>query len=176
MEDSVFDVRGESSDDFTPAVIPVSAYVEHSWYRSIILPLPRYADGTHPQKSKAKAPAAQKSKAASAGAAKGNARGKTQTTLKVKTAAPKKRSRAAVEDEELDVDAVSQNHSVLSVTPPKEKKQKRPPVQKKVPSKPLQVLENDAPSADEGRRPTPKKASGATEKYQKVRKIQQRWK
>ena len=89
-----------------------------------------------------------------------------------------KRPRAAVEDEESDVDAASQNHSVLSVTPPKEKKQKRPPVQKKAPakapSKPLQVLENDAPSADESRRPTPKKPSGNTEKYQKVRKAQNR--
>lgn len=120
------------------------------------------------QKTKAKPRAAPK-KTAAAGAAKVTAKGKTQTTLNVKATAVKKRPRSAIEDDESEVDGkASQDASVLSVTPPKEKKQKKMAVPKKAPSKPLQLLENEAPGDDEVSVPTPKKGAGATEKYQKV--------
>ena len=73
-------------------------------------------------------------------------------------------------DENSDSDRKSlHDDSLLSITPPKEKKQKKAPLPKKTKAQPLKVIENDGVGYDgTNESPKPKKPSGATEKYQKV--------
>lgn len=74
------------------------------------------------------------------------------------------------ENSDSDMDRKSlHDASLLSITPPKEKKQKRAPASKKTNAQPLKVIENDGAGYDgTDESPRSKKASGATEKYQKV--------
>lgn len=98
---------------------------------------------------------------------------KAQTTLKPKTttAASKKRTKPDTEDEDSGPDNVSlHDDSLLSVTPPSAKKQKKAPAMKKTGGRPLRELENEAMALDGAVDPQPKKGSGATEQYQKVNK------
>lgn len=96
-----------------------------------------------------------------------------QTTLKPKARATvsKKRSKPDSDDEQPSLEDIS-NHdgSILSMTPPSAKKQKRAPAPKKASGKPLQENENEAFNLDGAVDPKSKKASTkSTDQYQKVR-------
>lgn len=90
--------------------------------------------------------------------------------------AARKRPKTESDDENDDVSSVG-GGSVLSTTPPQTKKQKKAPAPKKVGSKPLREIENEAISEaidaslmlDGSPDAKPKKGSKSTEQYQKVR-------
>jgi DNA topoisomerase-2 len=94
-----------------------------------------------------------------------------QTTLKpkAKPAASKKRSKADSEDEQLGPDDVSPNDgSILSMTPPSAKKQKKALAAKKTGVKPLQENQNEAFKLDGEADMKSGKASKSSDQYQKV--------
>ena len=94
-----------------------------------------------------------------------------QTTLKpkAKPAASKKRSKPDSEDDQSSPEnGVDKDGSVLSMTPPSAKKQKRAPAAKKTGAKPLQENENDAMNLDGAGDSKSKKSSKSTDQYQKV--------
>ena len=97
-----------------------------------------------------------------------------QSTLKskAKPATSNKRCKPDAEDEEPSSESISQldDGSILSTTPPIAKRQKRAPTAKKAGVKPLQEIENDVVMYDGAKDESePKKASEATDQYQKVR-------
>lgn len=106
-----------------------------------------------------------------AAAAKAPSKKMAQTTLKpkAKPTVSKKRSKPDSDDEQSNPEDIS-NHdgSILSMTPPSAKKQKRAPAPKKAGGKPLQENENEALNLDGAVDPKPKKASKSTDQYQKV--------
>jgi DNA topoisomerase-2 len=94
-----------------------------------------------------------------------------QTTLKPKTkpAASKKRPKSDSEDEQLGPEDVARNDgSVLSMTPPSAKKQKKAPVAKKTGAKPLQENQNEAFNLDGEADRKSGKVSKSSDQYQKV--------
>ena len=124
-------------------------------------------------KAKAAPKAAPKAAVKKAAAAKAGPK-KTQTTLKSKAlpVASRKRAKPDTEDEDSGPDNVSlHDDSLLSVTPPSAKKQKKATVSKKTGGRPLRELENEAMALDGSSDPQAKKGSGATEQYQKVNKL-----
>lgn len=95
-----------------------------------------------------------------------------QTTLKPVKAAPKKRAKPTSDDENSERDEPSiHDDSLLSNTPPSNKKQKKAPAPKKTGGKPLQEMENETIAtetiATDMVEAKPKKGSN-TDKYQKV--------
>jgi hypothetical protein len=81
-----------------------------------------------------------------------------------------KRPRSSLENDDpdgTDLNGHQTDSSALLDTPPKEKKQKRPPAPKKAASKALNVVENEGMALDAPEE-LPKKAGGATERYTKV--------
>ncbi|KAI9823861.1 MAG: DNA topoisomerase 2 [Phylliscum demangeonii] len=140
-------------------------------------------DETVPKKIvKSIKPPAKKGAAASAGA-KSTGRTLTQSKLNVKpavskttaskTAASKKRAISPVDDENSDAAASAKGDtdSLLSITPPKEKKARAAPAAKKTKLQPLQALENDSTALDEASMPA-KKEAGATQRYQKLSQLE----
>jgi DNA topoisomerase II len=94
-----------------------------------------------------------------------------QTTLKpkAKPATSKKRPKPDSEDEQSSPEvAVHHNDSILSMTPPSAKKQKKAPAVKKTGAKPLQENENEASNIGGADELKAKKASKSTDQYQKV--------
>lgn len=91
-----------------------------------------------------------------------------QTTLKpkAKPAASKKRPKPDSEDEQSSPE--HKDGSILSMTPPSAKKQKKAPAVKKTGAKPLQENENEASNIGGADEPKSKKASKSTDQYQKV--------
>lgn len=86
--------------------------------------------------------------------------------------APKKRPKPDTEDEESASERPSlHDDSLLSVTPPKAKKQKKAPAPKKSDAKALQEVQNEATGLDGAEDAKPKKGSKSTETYQKVNTI-----
>ena len=104
----------------------------------------------------------------------------TLTTSKTKPAASKKRPKPDTEDEEPVSDASLHDASLLSVTPPSNKKQKKAPGPKKMGAKPLREVENEAIAQaidasmhfDDADDPKPKKGSKATDTYQKLTQLE----
>lgn len=106
-----------------------------------------------------------------AAAAKAPPKKMAQTTLKpkAKPTVSRKRPKPDSEDEQLPPEDMLHNDgSILSMTPPSAKKQKRAPAAKKTGAKPLQENENEASNLDGGDDPKSKKASKSTDQYQKV--------
>ena len=169
LMDSVFDDGGDS-DNFSPVVAVVSCTPSHQ------LNVPAPNDSTDPlliQKTKAKAaPKATAAKKALT-AARAAPKKMTQTILKPKPKATVSKKRPKPDTEDEDEDSAPEADSLhddtlLSNTPPSAKKQKKAPApRKKTTGKPLQTLENEAPTFDGANEPQPKKGS-ATEQYQKV--------
>ncbi|KAL9038724.1 MAG: hypothetical protein Q9180_002959 [Flavoplaca navasiana] len=97
-----------------------------------------------------------------------------QTTLKPKKpSASKKRPKPDTEDEDSAPEHNSlHDDSILSVTPPSAKKQKKAPGQKKKAAKPLQEVENEAMGFDGVEDPKPKKNTKSTETYQKLTQLE----
>lgn len=94
-----------------------------------------------------------------------------QSNSKSKSAITKKRPKPDTEDEGLSPESPSQHDdSVLSMTPPSAKKQKRAPVTKKSGVNPLQENENEAFTVDGAGDAKSKKGPKHTEQYQKVSK------
>ena len=139
-------------------------------------------------KAKAAPKAAPKAKAAAPkgrpkkdGATKPAPKKVSQTTLKAKPAASKKRPKPDTDDENSDPEYPSQHDdSLLSMTPPSVKKQKKAPGPKKIGAKPLREVENEAIAEaieasliyDGSDEPKPKKKSKATETYQKLTQLE----
>ncbi|KAI9786268.1 MAG: DNA topoisomerase 2 [Peltula sp. TS41687] len=150
MEDSLMGDEGVSSDEFTLEA-PAS-------------------------KAKAKAKAApKKASGVATTKAAGPTKKLTQSKLTVKPVATKKRQRSASMDENSDSDRKSlHDDSLLSITPPKEKKPRKAPLPKKTTkSQPLKAIENDGVGSDgTDDAPKPKKSTGATEKYQKLTQLE----
>ncbi|KAI9804695.1 MAG: DNA topoisomerase 2 [Piccolia ochrophora] len=146
MEDSIFDDQGATSDDFAPVAATKAKA------KSKVVPKATIA------KSSSKAPAKKM----------------TQTTLKSKPTASKKRSKPDDVDDDAgkDVDTMGDD-SLLSVTPPSAKKQKkaRAPI-KKQGGEPLKSIENEGGTFDGPEDPKPTKGSAATEKYQKLTQLE----
>ena len=100
--------------------------------------------------------------------------------MKTKPAASKKRPKPDTEDEDSASDPSLHDASLLSVTPPSNKKQKKAPAPKKMGSKPLREIENEAIAEaidasmhfDGADDPKPKKGSKATETYQKLTQLE----
>ncbi|KAI9804716.1 MAG: DNA topoisomerase 2 [Sarcosagium campestre] len=166
MDDSAFDDQGNTSDDFAPE--PVAK--------------PKAKANAAPKKpavKAAKAPKAPKvakvpKEPKEPKVPKTTTKKMTQTTLKTKTAAAKKRPKPDSEDEEsaADVDDAADN-SLLSVTPPSAKKQKKNLPAKKKAGQPLVPIENDEMNLDDSPAPKPKTASsGAEEKYQMLTQLE----
>ncbi|MCJ1477402.1 DNA topoisomerase 2 [Lambiella insularis] len=100
----------------------------------------------------------------------------TQTTLKPKSkiTASKKRAKLDTEDEDSAPEAASlHDDSLLSATPPSQKKQKKAPAPKlkNATGKPLQNVENEATNFDGVGEPKAKKG-GATDQYQKLTQLE----
>lgn len=120
---------------------------------------------------KPKTKAAVKPTPKKAAAAKAPAKKMAQTTLKpkAKTITSKKRSKPDSDNEQISPEDVLQNDgSVLSMTPPSAKKQKRAPAPKKTGAKPLQENENEAVNVGGGDNSKSKQAANSTDQYQKV--------
>ncbi|KAI9840189.1 MAG: DNA topoisomerase 2 [Sclerophora amabilis] len=149
LEDPVSaDDYGESSDNFSPVAAP------------------KTKTKAAPKKA---APVPAKSKAA----AKPTSKKLAQTTLKPKATQSKKRAKPQTDDEASEIDRNSlHDDSLLSVTPPSAKKQKKAPVPKKKGGKPLQDIENDVAGLDGSQDPQPNKGPGATERYQKLTQLE----
>lgn len=139
-------------------------------------------------KAKAAPKAAPRAKAAAPkgrpkkdGATKPAPKKMSQTTSKAKPAASKKRPKPDTDDENSDPEGHSlHDDSLLSVTPPSAKKQKRAPGPKKIGAKPLREVENEAIAEaieasmiyDGSDEPKPKKKFKATETYQKLTQLE----
>ena len=127
------------------------------------------------QKAKPKAKAAPKAapkKAEAAPKAASKKESQTTLTLKAKPAASKKRPKPDTEDESEDSGPkIGSQHddSLLSVTPPSTKKQKKAPAPKKSGGKPFQELENESMGLDGANEPASKKGASSSDAYQKVR-------
>ncbi|KAG8528188.1 DNA topoisomerase 2 [Bacidia gigantensis] len=100
----------------------------------------------------------------------------TQTTLKSKPKS-KKRPKSDSENEDEDEPSLS-DASILSTTPPKAKKARKAVEPKKMGSKPLQEIENEAineainASMVDGSPAKPKKGSKSTDQYQKLTQLE----
>lgn len=130
------------------------------------------------QKPKAKPKAAPKAAPKKAATVKPTSKKASQTTLKpnAKLVKSKKRPKQDSEDEDSSPERVSEHDdSLLSATPPEAKKQKRAPTSKKAGAKagakPLQEVENEALNLDGASDAQPKKASKATDQYQKASQV-----
>ena len=163
MAESIFD-DGENSDYFSPAAVGTLTYSDS-------------INANNLKKPKAKAKAAPKPAAKKTAAPKAGPKKMAQTTLKTKPVASKKRPKPDTEDENsADENPSLHDDSLLSVTPPSSKKQKRGPKPKKIGAKPLREVENEAIAEaidasmhlDGAGEAKPKKGSKATETYQKV--------
>ncbi|KAI9811082.1 MAG: DNA topoisomerase 2 [Pycnora praestabilis] len=142
LEDSVLEDYAASSDNFSPILA---------------------------MKPKAKAAPAKAAPKKTASTAKAAPKKMARTTLKTKATASKKRANPDTEDEQSGTEHNSANdESLLSVTPPSVKKQKKGPAPRKVGGKPLQLIENEVPTFDGPSDSRPKKGS---EQYQKVELI-----
>ncbi|KAI4196820.1 MAG: hypothetical protein LQ350_006333 [Teloschistes chrysophthalmus] len=130
------------------------------------------SDAFSPEPVKAKKPKAAPKKAAAAPKAAPSKL--LQTTLKPKkTAATKKRPKPDTEDDDSASERPSlHDDSLLSVTPPKAKKQKKAPAPKKSDAKPLQEVQNEANGFDGADDAKPKKGSKSTETYQKLTQLE----
>ncbi|KAL8764994.1 MAG: hypothetical protein Q9194_006737 [Teloschistes cf. exilis] len=136
------------------------------------------SDAFSPEPVKAKKPKAAPKKAAAAPKAASSKL--AQSTLKPKqsvapknSVAPKKRPKPDTEDEESASERPSlQDESLLSVTPPKAKKQKKAPVHKKSDAKALREVQNEATGLDGAEDAKPKKGSKSTETYQKLTQLE----
>ena len=95
----------------------------------------------------------------------------SQTTIKpkAKAALSKKRPKPDTEDEASDLEQPPLNNdSLLSATPPSAKKPKKAPAPKKVATKPLREVKNEAMGDDNAGDHRPKNGSKSGETYQKV--------
>lgn len=163
MVDSVFD-DGPISDAFSPEPVAVSC-ITHSG-RHFLAPSNFFA-----QTSKPKPKATAKTAPKKAATAKAPPKKMAQTTLKsnAKPTASKKRPKPDSEDEQLSPEAIlNPDGSILSMTPPSAKKQKKAPAPKKTGAKPLQENENESLNLDGANDTKPKKTSKSTDQYQKV--------
>ncbi|KAI4255055.1 MAG: hypothetical protein LQ352_002755 [Teloschistes flavicans] len=130
------------------------------------------SDAFSPEPVKAKKPKAAPKKAAAAPKAASSKL--SQTTLKPKKpAASKKRPKPDTEDEDSASERPSlHDDSLLSVTPPGAKKQKKAPAPKKSVAKPLQEVQNEANGFDGAEDAKPKKRSKSSETYQKLTQLE----
>lgn len=162
--ESVFD-DGPISDAFSPEQVAVSA-------KPMLILMSRFLI-FFGKKPKPKPKATTKAAPKKAAVAKAPPKKMAQTTLKPKAKATvsKKRSKPDSDDEQPSPEDISNyDGSILSMTPPSAKKQKRAPAPKKASGKPLQENENEAFDLDGAVDPKQKKASTkSTDQYQKVR-------
>ncbi|KAH0559944.1 DNA topoisomerase 2 [Trichoglossum hirsutum] len=150
MDDSIFDVDGDSSD-FAPV---------HATKLTATTPAQKPKPKAAPKKATAAKPKAVPKKM-------------VQTTIKTKPATSKKRAKTETDEEDgLESDSPIDDGSHLSHTPPSAKKQKKAPVKKKTGGRPLEAIENDGTGLDGSSDAVPKKGASSTDKYQKLTQLE----